>query len=203
MRIVRASALAIALALPSAGAPGCGFPDVTYASPRADASPDVASPSADAGDGPDEGARLDAPSDEAAPDALAGDDAIDEGQPADAPGAEASDCDRDRDTYSAEGDATCWGYDCDDTDPHANPGVGMFQTYAPHPPTNGDWNCDGKVDKQYPVNVVCSALPIAGCNSGFTGDPPCGATAPFVQCMESMLGFCMQGATIMQQQGCL
>ena len=58
-------------------------------------------------------------------------------------GAEASACDRDRDTYLAEG-APLRRVRLRRHDPHANPGVTMYQTYAPHPPTNGDWNCDGK-----------------------------------------------------------
>jgi hypothetical protein len=196
---------AIPSLLVAAALASCGFPDVTYStapasdgsSPTIDASTDVSSSGGnEAGD---------APSDAPANADGAGDanDAAGEDAPDGAP--DAATCDEDHDTYQAQG-AICGGLDCDDHDPRANPGVMSFQTYAPQAPTNGDWNCDGVVEKQYSTNVSCNMLmlgPACVTFTGFTGDPACGSSGAFVQCTASTLGLtCTDGPTSMQVQGC-
>src|SRR5207248_3265773 len=81
----------------------------------------------------------------------------------------------------------CGGNDCDDHDPYTHPGAD-FSTRAPHPPTNGDWNCDGRVEKQYPSSLLCplnlNALGGQPCSafSGFAADPGCGESNTFITC---------------------
>src|SRR5262249_21285713 len=131
--------------------------------PVVDAS-DAASEASDAGsDAHDAGDASDASDAADAADALDAADAND-GDP----------CDKHRDTYRAKG-GTCGGLDCDDNDSRRNPGVSMFLTY---PTSDGDWNCDLTVDRQYTSNVVCNQILLTNnCNNaaGFSGaDPGCG-----------------------------
>ncbi len=184
----------------------CGFPDVNYstspvdgASPPFEASGDDGPPVTgnEAGDGVADGpAYRDASED--VNDAAGGDVGVDSAT-------DGAMCDYDQDQYPAQG-AACGGLDCDDHDPHANPGVMNFQTYPPHPPTNGDWNCDGVVEKEFTPNVSCNMLmlgPACATLTGFIGDPPCGSVGAFVQCAAGTLGLtCTEGAMSMQVQGC-
>jgi hypothetical protein len=104
------------------------------------------------------------------------------------------DCDLDQDRnklFDAGPDAP---YDCDDLDSRAKHG----QDFLDQPgvdPTNGDWNCDGRVTKYYPTKVSCSGL-LGGdtCKlvKGFTGDPPCGEFGDFIYCTTDLLGSCVQ-----------
>jgi hypothetical protein len=114
-------------------------------------------------------------------------------------------CDQDEDTYDLKG-STCGGLDCDDTDKHANPGVTTFQTYAPHPPSNGDWNCDGIVETQFPTSFNCGLLGSSSCagKSGFTDAPGCGATSTkFITCKVSTGLLCVTDTTGSNTQGCM
>jgi len=117
-------------------------------------------------------------------------------------------CDFDHDGYLAGADvSTCGGNDCDDTDAHANPGVGSFQYWFPLGKMNGDWNCNGKVEKQYPANINCSSLLNVQCDTiqGFTGDDPgCSMLGIFVQCTSALVGLnCMDGPAQHVRQGCM
>ncbi len=111
-------------------------------------------------------------------------------------------CDKDRDTYKAQG-GSCLGNDCDDNDDRRNPGVTNYRTYQDG---TGDWNCVNGVEKQYPVNVNCSSHVIVGnCNAtfGFTGDPACGTMAAYVTCAWDTLSLgCKVGTSGSQTQGC-
>jgi hypothetical protein len=203
---------------------GCSFPDVTFN--------DVADGGGDAVDGTltEEGTPLldaltpdrvraadgDAAmvSDRTSEDTVAGDALVDivtiddvindyifEAAP-DAPA-----CDQDQDGYLAMG--TCGGNDCDDQDGRAHPGAG-FVTDLPHPPTNGDWNCDGALEKEYLwTNLTCGGLNLGQCPSiyGFQHDPGCGQTDTFVTCttgyVAGILGLtCTNGSTDTRKQGC-
>lgn len=93
------------------------------------------------------------------------------------------------------------GTDCNDLDdfiPHQG-----FVASKPAPGATGDWDCDGKVTKQFPVNVSCGLL--SNCNAaGFTGDPGCGESGTFVTCKPSLvLGIaCAVKSTETVTQGC-
>jgi hypothetical protein len=128
---------------------------------------------------------------------------------------DAPSCDEDLDMYLGEAsylgmppqDMTCvdaGGNDCDDRDSRANPGVGdNYQLYPAHPPTNGDWNCDGIVEKKYAINVTCP-LTTVGCatTEGFTGDPICGLQGPYITCKTGTIILCSVDQTTMVTQAC-
>jgi hypothetical protein len=119
--------------------------------------------------------------------------------------ADAPVCDQDEDTYNAEG-GSCGGLDCDDTDKHANPGVTTYQTYPAHPPSNGDWNCDGKVVMRFPESFSCGLLAGSACagKSGFTDTPGCGQTSTnYITCKVSTGLLCVVDTTGSNTQGCL
>ena len=135
----------------------------------------------------------------------------DSSSPSDAPyvfeaAADAPVCDQDEDTYNVKG-GTCGGLDCDDTDKHANPGVTTFQTYAPHPPSNGDWNCDGTVTPQFLTGFNCGLLASSACagKKGFTDTTlACGQTsANFITCKVSTALLCVVDTTTSNTQGCM
>jgi hypothetical protein len=93
------------------------------------------------------------------------------------------------------------GKDCNDLDPFI-PHDG-FVASKPAKGATGDWDCDGKVTKQFPVNVSCGLL--ANCNAaGFTGDPGCGESGAFVTCKPSLLPLvtCDVKSTETVTQGC-
>lgn len=93
------------------------------------------------------------------------------------------------------------GTDCNDLDPFI-PHEG-FVADKPGPGASGDWNCDGKVTKQFPVNVNCGLLANCGA-AGFTGDPGCGESGSFVTCKPSLLPLvlCDVKSTETVTQGC-
>jgi hypothetical protein len=121
---------------------------------------------------------------------------------------DAPECDMDQDGHLAEAsymgkppqNTACvdaGGNDCDDFDSHAHPGVTAFQTWPAHPPTNGDWNCDGMVEKEFNINVSCGVLNLGACPStqGFTGDPICGTAGSYVTCVVMDGILCVTGST--------
>ncbi len=121
-------------------------------------------------------------------------------------GADANACDLDDDGYRSKGDA-CGGLDCDDTDERANPGVDAALTFGASPPLQGDWDCSGRIDKTYDVNVSCAGLSLFSCGgTGFTNDPPCGGQGTLVTCgkIQSGLGglFCGVASQRPETQGC-
>jgi hypothetical protein len=87
-------------------------------------------------------------------------------------------CDCDNDSFKSR-EAGCGGNDCNDLNTNVRPN----QTYVAaksEPPVNGDWNCDGKVEKQYDSNLGCS-LGLGG-REGFENDPPCGSESDLYRC---------------------
>ena len=72
---------------------------------------------------------------------------------------------------------------------------------------NGDWNCDGVVERQHGVNVDCEdhSLTSAACGSihGFTGEPACGTAGQWVTCIYPGVGpKCSSGTIETRTQGC-
>jgi hypothetical protein len=141
----------------------------------------------------------------------AGGDATSDGAPTDGAGsdgasteagADASTCDEDGDHDPATG-PVCGGDDCDDHDARAFFAEPDFLTFTPTATTQGDWNCNGSLEKQYAVNVSCGLLNLGQCNttSGLTGDPACGTSGPFVQCQSNGL-LCSAISTTTKTQGC-
>jgi hypothetical protein len=110
---------------------------------------------------------------------------------------DADPCDRDHDQYLA---MTCeGGNDCDDNDDRAHPGAD-FSTAPPTPTTNGDWNCDKIVEKQYKA-INCGGLS-SNCASaaGFAMDEGCGITGAYVQCAG--VAICSATDAGSRTQGC-
>lgn len=110
------------------------------------------------------------------------------------PDGEVVNCDEDNDTYAKVG-GSCGGFDCNDKNRDVRPNQG-FNTLAPvpgdgGPGTNGDWNCNGTVERELNFNVdpSCPSLLGGGCtNEGFVGVPACGSTARYVKCTPVPLG---------------
>jgi len=99
----------------------------------------------------------------------------------------------------------CGGSDCDDGDSRVRPGAGFLTevTWTSKHVPMFDWDCNGQVDKQYTVNLECSSAPGAcGMAMGFSGDPPCGTTGPFVACRTEILGACSKANETARAQGC-
>ena len=124
------------------------------------------------------------------------------------PTMDAPTCDFDHDGFLAGADvSTCGGNDCDDTDAHANPGVVSFVYWFPLGKMNGDWNCNGMVEKEFKANINCSSLLNVQCDTiqGFTGDDPgCSMLGNFVQCTSALVGLnCMDGPAQNVRQGCM
>lgn len=108
----------------------------------------------------------------------------------DAAGCKTCDCDEDGfDRFDL--DAGCDGsapYDCDDTVRAINPDQtdfvrDLWPAGAKHKVV-GDWDCSGTTTRQYDYDAVCAAL--SACQGGFEGNPPCGATAPFISCNDPL-----------------
>lgn len=102
-------------------------------------------------------------------------------------------CDCDEDGYDrVDPDAGCSGGptpDCDDTVAAINPGQRFF-ILDPWPkgakhPVVGDWDCSGQTTRQFEYNAQCKLLAV--CSGGFTGNPACGESAPFLTCQELVL----------------
>lgn len=92
--------------------------------------------------------------------------------------------------------------DCDDGDPRAFPDAG-FRTDQPTTDTQGDWNCDGTIRRQYPVLIDCASISYFNCNGaqGFAVDPACGSAASYVFCKRSGVA-CTTGSSEIRIQGC-
>ncbi|MBX3229836.1 MAG: hypothetical protein KIT84_05835 [Labilithrix sp.] len=97
--------------------------------------------------------------------------------------------------------------DCDDFDPLVYPGqdfvASPWDPQSSHPTPN-DWNCDGKVTKQFDYGIKCS---LTDCTEGFAIDVPCGATGTYNICKPALnvLGLvtlCSVGSTEQRIQGC-
>jgi hypothetical protein len=111
-------------------------------------------------------------------------------------------CDCDGDTYRNSG---CGGAppDCDDFDPliHPDPDGGFvaepWPAESPWKPA-GDWNCDGKVEKDLPENLTCSI----DCKGiGFEGEAACGVVAVYKEC-SGAAGLCTKNTLREQPQRC-
>ena len=182
----------LALVLAVGGA--CSFPDVMFATGDGgllEATTDGGPPVVGTDSGP---ARITDASAEGAPgDAQAKRDAAVPPQD----GGGAGPCDQDNDGFLAK-NPTCGGNDCDDNDPHRNPGV---TAYVDTPTADGDWNCNGIVEKESPPNVACGPLtltcPFA---AGMTADPGCGQTGTYVTC--AYRGSCVIASSTPKTQAC-
>lgn len=131
-------------------------------------------------------------------------DAADSGDAGDASPTCTRACDCDDDTDKANG-ATCGGLDCDDNDPRANSKITAFDSVdLPIAPTNGDWNCNKTVEKQYPINVSCTKLALGGCDGqqGFSGDPGCATSGTYVFCKTNLAIGCVEDHSETRTQGC-
>jgi hypothetical protein len=190
--------------------PGCGFPDLTYETGGdaavGDATADAHAPDDAAGDTPtsDAATPRDGPTTgDAAPDVIEAPDATHDA-PETAPdaGPEAGiDCDEDHDGYRA---LSCdGGNDCCDTDPNAHPTQAMFFG-SQDKCLSWDYNCDGKVETEFLVNITCSGTGLTGCKGGpgFTSEPACGAMAPYSTCVGSGALACTASSTMMATQAC-
>lgn len=112
-------------------------------------------------------------------------------------------CDKDRDGERAQG-TVCGGKDCDDDDPRAKPSVSDYVTFdATGKSHAGDWNCDGTVKRQFPINVGCGLLGGSACaaTKGFTGNPTCGTSGKYVECGTSG-ALCVEVTSTTRIQGC-
>lgn len=109
-------------------------------------------------------------------------------------------CDCDGDDAASEAGA-CGGNDCNDLDPFIPHDGFVSSRPVGH---DGDWNCDGIVTKQLPVNVRCDLL--TDCTAqGFRNDPACGATGEYIFCRKVLLtGLCIEDSAKMEAraQGC-
>jgi len=107
----------------------------------------------------------------------------DAGAPIDASACDDANCDCDGDGYlRAECNPEPSMRDCDDHDTRYTPAQG-FLDIKPDPGKNGDWNCDGKVERYFTVNEKCSGL-LSNCDGreGFEGNPGCGEEGKYVFC---------------------
>jgi hypothetical protein len=120
-------------------------------------------------------------------------------------GGSACDCDDDKALNGAPNCTPAEGgfADCDDFDPLVFPSQGFvnasWDPTSPHRVAN-DWNCDNKVDKQYPYNVTCGFG--TSCSQGFAKDVACGETATYHFCKQGLLGACSVERTEQRTQGC-
>ena len=175
-------ALALGLALVGVA---CSFPSVTYSDASSNAD---AGPSSDAGREGD----TDAGVSDAGEDVTGVDGAVN--------------CDEDNDGYRAMG-SPCGGTDCNDNDdrvhPDYPPGAWVYDgvdsgnpNISPYP--NGDWNCDGVVEQQYPL-LACGLMTCS--DTTFSSQTSCGVTAPLVKCTGIVACSAVDAGTA--SQGCL
>jgi hypothetical protein len=117
-----------------------------------------------------------------------------------------SDCDCDEDGFndldkpgceSAGGDK-----DCDDTEPRARPNQDWIDT-APASAGNGDWNCNGKLEKRFKTGESCASGLSIGCagREGFRENPACGEEGAYVVC-KSLAGLCEVDEETTRRQAC-
>lgn len=173
----------------------CGFPDVDFADTDTESGSPVPSPDGTAGDGqsPGDGGVGDELPPDVDPTGKDKDAATkgDADTKVDASGCTTCDCDHDTFFFR---DGGCTGgpgsvYDCDDTDSFINPNqqfVSDFTWPSKVHPVAYDWNCDGKVDKQYLYGVKCGLL--TDCSAqGFATNPACGVEADYIFCKDSLV----------------
>jgi hypothetical protein len=210
-RLRFAVAACIAAALPFAA---CGFPDVTFTTESGEAGAGEAGNEAASGEagavdgGADGDLMLDAAIFDALIDGRDPDAAItkDAGGVIDAAGCAANDCDCDNDTYNDLTKSGCAGAggpsDCDDTRDGVHPNKDY--SAAPNPPRGGDVNCVDGVEKFYPTKVSCGLLALGACAGvqGFSGDPACGESGPYVFCAVQNAVLCVTGSTTSRTQAC-
>jgi hypothetical protein len=104
-------------------------------------------------------------------------------------------CDEDNDGYLS---TACDGGDCNDHDPRVHPNIVGWVYDVPDAYPNGDWDCDGTIDKQYP-NVITLCTTSCGAE-GFGQATGCGISGWLVECVGSTL--CSNGDGGYQAQGC-
>lgn len=119
-------------------------------------------------------------------------------------------CDGDDDGEPA---IACGGRDCNDNDKRVRPTADFLPdapivTMTDGPGANGDWNCDGKVEKKLPVGLKCTAG-IGSCTGsvtnqgagleGFADDPPCGGSGTYYKCVVEGLSCVMKAQGSMVQ----
>jgi hypothetical protein len=183
---------------------------VSCADPYAGADPGV--PSAQGDGGGEAEALLDGSGMPPATDAGPLADAVTiDGARVDAASCSSTDCDCDRDGFPR---ASCNGsgtdaavVDCDDLDPSRHPGQGFVATAPPSGQTPaGDWNCNGMIEKAYPLGITCGNFSGAACatTQGFVGDPGCGVEGDYIECKAGILGIgsCVDGTKSKRIQGC-
>lgn len=182
----------------------CSFPDPALVPDGAEGGGPDATPDAVDGDG----GRPDVIVEPDAPPPI---DATSEKPPVDA-NCNVCDCDNDgfktRDAASGCTDAGAGPYDCDDLDKRAFPDAG-FVHELPTLDTQGDWNCDTKVNREFKVNIKCAdygGVLFSSCSSieGFVSDPQCGAKATYVFCKPTGVSDCVEGRLPSEErtQGC-
>jgi hypothetical protein len=102
-------------------------------------------------------------------------------------------CDCDGDSYHSK--ALCGADDCDDHDPLVHPGqTTYFATPSQNPNVGWDYDCDGKLDQEFPNPINCALL-AGNCDAGvgfFGSVPPCGQTGAWGNCVNSSAVTCKQ-----------
>jgi hypothetical protein len=119
-------------------------------------------------------------------------------------------CDCDMDGYFAR-DGGCDGgpgpvYDCDDTDDFISPKQGFVQdfTWTSSYSVVYDWNCNGVVERDYPINLKCGGTVLTGCTGGqgYKGaGPNCGNSDDYFEC-KAVNGFCAAAKIDSRIQNC-
>ncbi|MDF2691860.1 MAG: hypothetical protein K0S65_243 [Labilithrix sp.] len=101
---------------------------------------------------------------------------------------ECTSCDCDSDNYNdpdRDGCAPSGGqFDCDDIDSRTRPLQGFLFDKA-EAPRNGDWDCNGKVEKLWNESTTCAGLTLGlGCPNifGFTEPVACGEKGNWIRC---------------------
>jgi hypothetical protein len=198
--------------LAAGGAVACTFPEVTYAPQDGSMGPSDGAAGGDGrahedggggGEGDGDDATVDVIEDRVA-DVVS--DYVFEAAP------DADPCDKDRDGHRDKSNLAACGADADDccdTDPRVYPGEPSYYAAAydcrETSSVSFDYNCDGKDEGEYSVNLqqTCGGLSLTGCQgTGFIGDPGCGGTGPFGNCAPSGLSCSAQTTSATEQQYC-
>lgn len=184
-------------------AAACSFPEVSFGEASAEeagAEEETGSPEAAAPDVVDDDDPYRLPDGGSIGDVAVRDDAT--ARVEDASGCEATcDCDNDGflkiDCDAGEDASGKQPGDCDDLDPLRHPGAPY--TAAEPVGHDGDWDCDGRIDKLPKPNLKCSGVRLLGCSggSGFIVDPACGTTADYYSCRpgSDLVGTCVPTPT--------